>query len=97
MITAQIESFTASLPEFKPLFPLHWEELALEKDKVPLDPQYNIYEFKESMDELLFVTLREDGKPIGYFIGFIAPGSALQDMFDMHYGHILAAPREARQ
>ena len=74
MLTAQIESFVECLGEFKPLFPKHWEELALNKDKVPLDPQYEIYEAREARGELLFVTLRDLGMPVGYFIGFIAPG-----------------------
>lgn len=73
MITAQIESFGETLEEFKPLFPAHYAELALNKDKVPLDPQYDIYLSRESNGELLFVTLRESGVPVGYFIGFIAP------------------------
>lgn len=73
MITAQIESFEKTLDEFSPLFPLHYEELALNKDKVPLDPQYDIYIDREQRGELLFVTLRELGNPVGYFIGFINP------------------------
>ena len=74
MLTIQLESFTQRLDEFKPLFPLHWEELALNKDKVPLDPQYEIYIEREKRGELIFATMRELGKPVGYFIGFIAPG-----------------------
>lgn len=74
MLTAQVESFAERLDEFRPLFPLHWEELALNRDKVPLDPQYDIYIERERRGELLFVTLRELGDPVGYFIGFIAPG-----------------------
>lgn len=74
MLTIQLESFTERLDEFKPLFPLHWEELALNKDKVPLDPQYEIYVEREKRGELIFATIRELGKPVGYFIGFIAPG-----------------------
>lgn len=74
MLTVQLESFKESLEEFKPLFPFHWDELALNKDKVPLDPQYDIYIERERRGELIFATIREFGKPIGYFIGFIAPG-----------------------
>lgn len=91
MLTAQIESFEERLPEFKPLFPLHWEELALNKDKVPLDPQYDIYVARERRGELLFVTLRELGEPVGYFIGFIAPGlhykTCLTCTMDIFYVH----------
>lgn len=74
MITAQIESFTEQLDELKPLLPLHYEELALNKDTVPLDPQFDIYMARERAGELLFVTLRDAGELVGYFIGFIAPG-----------------------
>ena len=91
MITIQEESFTEGLAEFKPLFPLHWEELALNKDKVPLDPQYGIYTAREELGELLFVTMREDGDPIGYFIGFVSPGlhyqTCLTCIMDIFYIH----------
>ena len=91
MITTHIESFTERQEELKPLLPLHWEELALNKDKVPLDPQYDIYVERERRGELLFVTLREAGRLVGYFIGFIAPGlhyrSCLTCTMDIFYVH----------
>lgn len=74
MITCHIESFIERLPELKQLLPQHWEELALNQDKVPLDPQYDVYFDREKQGELLFVCLREGGDLVGYFIGFIAPG-----------------------
>lgn len=74
MITFHVESFGQSLPEFQYLLPLHWEELALNKDQVPLSPQWNVYLEREAMGELLFIAARESGKIVGYFIGFIAPG-----------------------
>lgn len=77
MITTQVETIADTLPELKVLLPLHYEELALNKDKVPLDPQYDLYLAREARGEVLMVTLREDGELCGYFIGFIAPG--------MHY------------
>ena len=74
MITAQIESFTEMLEELKPLLPLHWEELGLNKDSVPLDPMFETYIAREAQGEVIFTTLRDDGELIGYFIGFITPG-----------------------
>ena len=74
MITFQVESFKETLPEFQYLLPEHYEELALNKDKVPLMPQWDIYFGREDAGELLFVTARELGTVIGYFIGFVAPG-----------------------
>lgn len=74
MITCHVESFIERLPELKPLLPLHWAELALNKDQVPLDPQYEIYFERERRGELLFVVMRDAGELVGYFIGFITPG-----------------------
>jgi GNAT superfamily N-acetyltransferase len=91
MLTVQLENFEERLEEFKPLFPLHYEELALNKDKVPLDPQYDIYLQRERRGELIFATVRELGKPVGYFIGFIAPGlhykTCLTCIMDIFYVH----------
>ncbi len=94
MITFEIESFTDNLPELKVIFPLHYEELALDKDKVPLSPQYDIYEAREALGELIFITAREKGELIGYFIGFISPGlhystclTCTMDIFYIHPEH----------
>jgi GNAT superfamily N-acetyltransferase len=74
MITAQVEPYSKCLPELMECYDLHWEELALNKDKVPLDPMYDQYEARDDAGQLLLVTLRETGRLVGYFIGFIAPG-----------------------
>jgi GNAT superfamily N-acetyltransferase len=74
MLTVQVESFTETLEELKPLLPCHYEELALNQDKVQLSPQYGVYLHRDAMGEVLFVTLRDQGKLAGYFIGFVAPG-----------------------
>lgn len=94
MLTAQVESFIERLDELKPLLPGHWEELALNKDKVPLDPQYEVYFQREQRGELIFVTLRKDGALVGYFIAFIAPGlhyktclTCTMDIFYLHPDH----------
>jgi hypothetical protein len=74
MITAQVEPYKDCLPELMECYDHHWEELALNKDKVPLAPQYDIYEARDDAGQLMLVTLRETGRLVGYFIGFIAPG-----------------------
>jgi GNAT superfamily N-acetyltransferase len=74
VITFHVESLTEHLEEMKPLFPAHFEEMALNKDKVPLDPQYPIYLQRDATGEVLFVAGRELGQLIGYFVGFVAPG-----------------------
>lgn len=74
MITCHIENFEERLPELKVLLPGHYRELALNQDQVPLDPQYAVYIERERQGGLLFVTLRDAGELVGYYIGFIAPG-----------------------
>lgn len=74
MLSAQPEPFPPFLEEVKPLLPIHWEELALNRDTVPLDPQYDEYLRRDSIGQVMTITLRETGKLVGYFIGFVAPG-----------------------
>lgn len=74
MITYQAEHFPTFLEEVKPLLQLHWQELALNQAEVPLDPQYDVYLARAAADEVLVVTIREDGALTGYFVGFVAPG-----------------------
>lgn len=73
MITAHVESFQSNLDYLKPLLPIHYKELALNQDKVPLSPQFDRYIDAENRGELLFISLRSAGEIVGYFIGFVAP------------------------
>lgn len=88
MITAHVESFVANIEELKEVIPLHYEELAMNKDKVPLSPRWGVYAAQEAIGELFFVALRDQGKLAGYFIGFVSPGlhystclTCIQDIF----------------
>jgi len=91
MITCHVERFSDVLSEMHSLFPLHWEELALNKDSVPLDPQYDVYLEREKAGQVLCVVMRELGTIVGYFIGFIAPGlhykTCLTCHMDIFYVH----------
>lgn len=91
MITAHVESFEENLDYLKPLLPIHYQELALNQDKVPLSPQFDKYISAEHSGELLFIGLRNAGELIGYFIGFVAPGlhysTCLTCQMDIFYVH----------
>ncbi|WP_335954048.1 GNAT family N-acetyltransferase, partial [Acinetobacter higginsii] len=91
MITAHVESFEENLEYLKPLLPIHYQELALNQDKVPLSPQFDKYIAAEHSGELLFIGLRKSGELIGYFIGFVAPGlhysTCLTCQMDIFYVH----------
>lgn len=89
MITFHVESFAERLAELQQLLPLHYQELALNKDKVPLSPQYDVYVARERMGMLQFITARDGGQLVGYYIGFIAPGlhysTCLTNTMDIFY------------
>jgi GNAT superfamily N-acetyltransferase len=74
VITWGVEPFAPFLEEAKALFPAHWQELALNKDEVPLDPQYEIYLERDRRGEILLIVGRSSGILVGYFVGFVAPG-----------------------
>lgn len=84
MITAQVEDFPRFLEEVKPILPLHYAELALHQDKVPLSPQYDEYLRRDSAGMILLVTLRDAGELIGYFVGFVAPGLHYSTCLTLH-------------
>lgn len=81
MITAQQESFRECALELSALFPRHWEELALFKDRMPLSPQWDEYYQREDAGRLMLTTVREDGDIAAYYTANIQPG--------FHYGETL--------
>ena len=94
MITAGPEPWRPTIDEMMPLLPLHWDELALDKYFVPLMPQWHVYDERAAKGEFHIVVLREGGRIIGYYWGFIAPGlhyaqtlTAHMDIFFVHPEH----------
>lgn len=72
-IIYQVESFSDILEELKPFLQLHWEEVALYQDKIPLDPDYDKYIELNEAGIARVVTARDSDKLIGYFISIIQP------------------------
>lgn len=69
---ATVEKFADCIGELKEsIIQSHYEELALNKDKVPLIPNWDKYILLENADALVHISLREDGILIGYFIGVV--------------------------
>jgi GNAT superfamily N-acetyltransferase len=83
------ESFTAIYPELLPLFHQHWRELGPYKDRMPLSPDLQLYNFLESQGQLLTLTARKDGFLVGYLIACIKQGlhysTTLQAITDIPY------------
>ena len=55
--------------EVKPLLESHWHEIALNKDHIKLNPDWNNYHTLEKIGALRIYTARTDeGKLVGYFV-----------------------------
>jgi len=73
VLSACVENLTGGLEELKEHFQAHYLELANYRDKIPLDPIYPVYLERDAAGQVLYVALRDDGKLIGYFVGFVSP------------------------
>jgi N-acetylglutamate synthase-like GNAT family acetyltransferase len=71
MITYQVEKYHEIKEEIHALWQSHWEEVALDKAAIPLEPNYEMYQQLSEMEVLHLVTVREDGNVIGYHISMI--------------------------
>lgn len=83
-----VEPYRSAIPEMSLLYPEHWEELALDKDHIPLAPDHHRYNTMADAGMLHVVTARSAGALVGYFIFVLTPGlhysttkMALYDIF----------------
>lgn len=79
MIEYNVEFLSMCLEELKPLLTEHWEEIALNKDKIKLNPNYKQYLDLEKAGMCHTVIARKDSKVIGYYISFIVDHMHYQD------------------
>lgn len=73
MITFQVESWAATEEKMKWLWPLHWEEVANDKEHIKLDVWRDAYLGLEQSGELLNITVRDGEKIIGYHWSILRP------------------------
>jgi len=82
-LSLQVEEFSQVIEEAKPLLYRHWLEVALDKEKVPLDPDWARYASLEGRGSLSVVTMRQNGKLVGYSCMVVERG--------LHYASTLEA------
>jgi GNAT superfamily N-acetyltransferase len=81
MITYQEETFEQVIEEIKPLLEDHWEEIALHKDSIKLNPDYGRYEELFKTGKMRIVTARDDSKLVGYCIMLLYHHIHYKDQF----------------
>lgn len=83
MITFQLEKYADCIAEIDALLPLHYTEIANDKEIIPLDKNHTAYEELDKIGQLHIVTVRLDGKIIGYHASIVRP--------HLHYKSTLCA------
>lgn len=83
-VTFQIENFYTLKEQVNELFVKHWEEVALFKDKMKLNPDWDFYTALYEQGNLGLFTARKGDKLIGYFVVVARPHPHYKD-------HLVAA------
>lgn len=82
-LSFQAENFRSFMGELPPLLYEHWLEVALDRDKIKLDPDFEKYVTIDDAGMLSSQTMRDNGKLVGYFISIVVP--------HLHYRQSLTA------
>ena len=73
MVTYEVEPWSAVKTEMAPLWVNHWEEVALNRDKMPLAPDFANYDAMEQLGMLHIVVARKEGQIVGYHFTIVRP------------------------
>ena len=71
MISYRVEEYEDILEELLELYPLHYNEVAMDKKEIPLDPDIDAYIALQNTGVLHILTVRDDEKLVGYHKSFI--------------------------
>jgi GNAT superfamily N-acetyltransferase len=61
------------------LIELHWNEIALNKDVIKLNPDWEAYQDLEDKQKLRVFTARDEGKLVGYFVVIVGSNLHYKD------------------
>ena len=67
------ERFNEIAHELPPLFTQHWRELALNRDHIPLAPDWDRYYALDVQGSLRILTARDSGRLVGYVFLLVGP------------------------
>ena len=63
-----LENLAKVRREIEPLLEEHWKEIALNKDIIKLNPDWEGYARLDAINSLRIYTARKDDKLVGYFV-----------------------------
>jgi len=70
-VTYQQEFLDTFIKDCKTLLEDHWKEVALNKDKIKLNPDFDRYYKLQEQGSLDIFTARDNGVLVGYFVVFV--------------------------
>lgn len=79
MIKFTVEKLDTVYEEIQDLLKQHWEEIAVLKDTVKLNPSYDAYRKLEDSGKLYILTVREDGRLVGYYVSIVTKNPHYMD------------------
>lgn len=82
-VTFMVEAWSGCFAEMSALWTEHWEEVAINRDVIKLDPDLDQYAELERSGALHVVVARERGAIVGYHISIVRP--------HLHYRRSLSA------
>jgi len=72
-IKYQQEFLDSVVEDAKGLLESHWDEIALNKDKIKINPDWDTYYALQEQGKLDIFTARDEGVLVGYFVVFVYP------------------------
>lgn len=83
MITYAVENWFDVKDQMAHLWPIHWAEVATNREQIALDPDFETYAMFANAGVLHIVVARKDGEVIGYHFSLVRP--------HLHYRQSLSA------
>ena len=88
-----VEPWATYAADATALWPLHWQEVALDQDTIKLDMDVERYKALDEAKILHIVTGRDQGRLVAYWTGLVTPhlhyASTLHALTDLYYVHPL--------
>lgn len=83
MVEFELAPYSVLKEEIRPLIVDHWQEIALDKETVKLDPDWDEYDRLATAGQLHLLTARVNNELVGYYVGIVKP--------HLHYKNSLTA------
>jgi GNAT superfamily N-acetyltransferase len=87
VITYALEPWSIYYRDCHALWPEHWDEIAVQKDRMPMRPDVAAYQALEAAGRLQIMVVRDDGRMVGYILSVIRP--------HLHYADVLCGFEDA--